>query len=131
VPGRGAHPTISGGMFVQWAVSPGTHTAGKVPAAVDALAHGHPDRIAVPWATAKLNPAAVGVLGVGLFNGVSCEEWVPYETEAGVVASGRRAFPAFRPSIWHNAPNLPFMRENCGVWNVPPAVITPRPRASG
>ena len=33
------HVMISGGMLVQWTVSPGTHFAAKVPAAIDALAH--------------------------------------------------------------------------------------------
>lgn len=117
-PGK-VNVTISGGMLVQWAVSPGTHIAAKMPAAFDALAHGDPGPIASTWAAPKLNPAGIGVLGNGLFYGVSCGEWVPYETEADVVAAGRRAFPMFSPSIWKNAPNLPFMRENCSAWNVP------------
>jgi pimeloyl-ACP methyl ester carboxylesterase len=122
VPGHGVVPVmISGGMLVQWAVSPGTHFAGTVPAAIDALAHGKPARIAVPWAEAKLNPASVGILGVGLFNGVACSEWVPYESQADVLAAGRSAFPTFTPSIRSNAPNLQFMRQFCRVWNIPPA----------
>jgi pimeloyl-ACP methyl ester carboxylesterase len=110
---------ISGGMLVQWAVSPGTHIAAQMPAAFDALAHGDPGPIASTWAAPKLDPAGDGVLANGLFFGVSCGEWVPYETEQNVVDAGRRAFPAFPISIWKNAPNLPFMRQNCGVWNVP------------
>jgi pimeloyl-ACP methyl ester carboxylesterase len=112
--------TISGGMLVQWAVSPGTHTAAGVPAAIDALAHGDPTRIATTWAAPRLNPAGIGVLGNGLFYGVSCAEWVPYESEASVVAAGQLAFPTFPGSIHENAPNLPYMRSNCDVWNVPP-----------
>lgn len=111
--------TISGGMLVQWAVSPGTHFAGTMPASIDALAHGDPDPIASTWAKPKLDPAGIGVLSNGLFNGVSCGEWVPYETEQNVLNAGKRAFPAFGDSIWKNAPNLPFMRQNCAVWNVP------------
>ena len=38
--------TISGFMLVQWAVSPGTHTAAEVPAAIDGLAHGDATRVA-------------------------------------------------------------------------------------
>ena len=112
--------TISGGMLVQWAVSPGTHTAAEVPAAIDALAHGDATRIATTWAAPRLNPAGIGVLSNGLFYGVSCAEWVPYESEASVEAAGQRAFPTFPTSIHKNAPNLPFMRSNCDVWNVPP-----------
>ncbi|MBV9270673.1 MAG: alpha/beta hydrolase [Candidatus Eremiobacteraeota bacterium] len=110
---------ISGGMLVQWAVSPGTHIAAKLPASFDSLAHGDPTPIASTWAAPKLHPAGIGVLGNGLFSGVSCGEWVPYETEESVIAAGRRAFPMFPVSILKNAPNLPFMRENCSVWNVP------------
>jgi pimeloyl-ACP methyl ester carboxylesterase len=110
---------ISGGMLLQWTVSPGTHLAGKVPADVDALAHGDPVPIASTWAAPKLNPAGIGVLSNGLFSGVSCGEWVPYESEASVIAAGRRAFPTFSRSIWANAPNLPFMRQNCAAWKVP------------
>jgi pimeloyl-ACP methyl ester carboxylesterase len=110
---------ISGGMLLQWTVSPGTHLAGEVPADIDALAHDNPDRIAVSWAEPKLNPAGIGVLSNGLFSGVSCGEWVPYESEAEVIAAGRAAFPTFPREIWENAPNLPFMRQNCAAWNVP------------
>jgi len=117
---------ISGGMLVQWTVSPGSHVAGKVPAAIDALAHGNPAPIASTWVLPKLDPAGVGVLGNGLFNGVACGEWVPYETEKSVIEAGRSAFPAFNASIWKNAPNLPFMRQNCSVWNVPAVAASVR-----
>jgi pimeloyl-ACP methyl ester carboxylesterase len=110
---------ISGGMLLQWTVSPGTHLAGTVPASIDALAHGNPVPVASTWAAPKLNPAGIGVLSNGLFYGVSCGEWVPYESEAEVVAAGRKAFPTLASSIWKNSPNLPFMRENCAAWNVP------------
>ncbi len=118
---------VSGGMLVQWAVSPGTHIAGKMPASIDALAHGDAGPIASTWAAPKLNPAGIGVFANGLFDGVSCGEWVPHETEKDVVDAGHRAFPAFPLSIWKNAPNLPFMRQNCRVWNVPS--VSPEVRA--
>jgi pimeloyl-ACP methyl ester carboxylesterase len=110
---------ISGGMLLQWTVSPGSHLAAKVPAAIDALAHGNFTPIASTWAIPKLDPNGIGVLSNGLMNGISCGEWVPYETEASVVSAGRRAFPTFPLSILRNAPNLPFMRQNCRAWNVP------------
>jgi len=111
---------ISGGMLVQWTASPGTHIAAKVPAAIDALAHGDATPIAASWAAVKLNPASIGILGNGLYYGVSCGEWVPYESARSVIAAGRRAFPTFPLSVHRNAPNLQFMRSNCVVWNVPP-----------
>ncbi len=110
---------ISGGMLLQWTVSPGTHLAAKVPAAIDALAHGNAAPIASTWAAPKLDASSIGVLGNGLFYGVSCGEWVPYETELSVIAAGRRAFPTFPTSILRNG-TLPFMRENCRDWNVSP-----------
>jgi pimeloyl-ACP methyl ester carboxylesterase len=112
--------TISGFMLVEWAVSPGTHIAAEVPAAIDALAHGNATRIATAWARLRLNPASMGVLGNGLLYGVSCGEWVPYEDEASVEAAGQRAFPTFPSSIHKNAPNLLYLRANCDVWKVPP-----------
>src|SRR5262244_3383564 len=101
---------ISGGMIVQWAASPGTHIAAKVPAAIDALAHGDATPIARTWAVVRLNPASIGVFGNRLFYGVSCGEWVPYESARSVIAAGRRAFPRFPLSVHRNAPNLQFMR---------------------
>jgi pimeloyl-ACP methyl ester carboxylesterase len=123
---------ISGGMLVQWAVSPGTHVAAKLPASLYALAHGDPAPVASTWAAPKLDPNGIGVLGNGLFYGVSCGEWVPYETQDAVIASGRRAFPTFPLSVLKNAPNLPFMRENCSAWNVPAvsAVVREATRSS-
>ncbi len=118
---------ISGGMLVQWTVSPGTHWAAKVPASIAALAHGDPTPIASTWAAPKLDPAGIGVLSNGLFYGVSCGEWVPYESEKSVIEAGRRAFPMFPVSILRNGP-LPFMRENCREWDVPK--VSPLVRAT-
>jgi len=111
---------ISGGMLIQWTVSPGTHIAAEVPAIIDALDRGDATRLATTWAAPRLNPASIGVLGNGLFYGVSCGEWVPYESEESVEATGSRAFPSFPRSILKNAPNLQFMRSNCDAWNIPP-----------
>lgn len=118
--------TISGGMLLQWAVSPGTHLAAKLPGAIDALAHGNPVPIASTWASPKIHENGIGIVANGLFYGVACAEWVPYETQQSVVAAGRRAFPTFPASVLKNAPNLPFMRENCRVWNVPAAAAVVR-----
>jgi pimeloyl-ACP methyl ester carboxylesterase len=120
IPGQSGkvNVTISGGMLLQWTVSPGTHVAAKIPAGIDALAHGNPVPIVSTWASLKMADGNSGVLGNGLFYGVSCGEWVPYETEQSVVAAGRRAFPTFPASVLRNG-TLPFMRENCGDWNVP------------
>ncbi len=111
---------MSGGMLVQWAVSgAGTHMAARVPARIDALAHGNAGPIASTWAALKLSPAGVGIVSNGLFYGVSCGEWVPYETDKKVIASARRAFPSFPRSVLRSGDTLPFMRQNCRDWNIP------------
>lgn len=112
---------ISGGMLVQWVASPGTHLAAQVPAALDELAHGHPDRITKLWATSRLDPKSVGVVGQGLMNTISCSEWVPFETPDQVIAAGQKFFPEFPRSVLANAPNVQFVHENCSVWPVPKA----------
>ncbi|MFO0990536.1 MAG: alpha/beta hydrolase [Hyphomicrobiales bacterium] len=111
---------ISGGMLVEWAVSPGTHIAAEVPAIIDALDHGDATRLATTWAAPRVNPAAIGVVSNGLFESVSCGEWIPYESQQSVEEAGARAFPKFPPSIWKDAPNLQFLRSNCDEWKVPP-----------
>ncbi|HEY1428404.1 MAG TPA: alpha/beta hydrolase [Candidatus Tumulicola sp.] len=74
----------------------------------------------------KLDPNGVGVVSNGLFYGVACREWVPYESQANVVAAGRRAFPTFPVAMLAVAPNLPFMRQNCALMHLPPASATVR-----
>jgi pimeloyl-ACP methyl ester carboxylesterase len=123
VPGRAAPAKVmvSGGMLVQWVSSPGTHLAAQVPAALDELAHGRPERILKLWATSRLDESGVGIPSNGLFNTISCSEWVPYETKEQVVAAGRKFFPEFPRSVLRNAPNNQFLHENCEVWPVPRA----------
>ncbi len=111
---------ISGGMLLEWAVSPGTHTAAQVPAIIDALDRGDATRLATTWAAPRVNPATIGVVSNGLFESVSCGEWVPYESQQSVEAAGQQAFPKIPPSIWRDAPILQFLRSNCKAWNVPP-----------
>jgi pimeloyl-ACP methyl ester carboxylesterase len=112
---------ISGGMLVQWVSSPGTHLAAQVPAALDELARGRPERITKLWATSRLDESVVGIPSNGLFNTIACSEWVPYETKAQVIAAGRRFYPEFPRSVLSNAPNNQFLHENCEVWPVPRA----------
>ncbi|MGW5032903.1 alpha/beta fold hydrolase [Streptomyces nigra] len=111
---------LDGGVLVNWLTS-ATHLAAGVPRSIDALAHGDPSRIAEQWAGGKLSPQAVGRLAHGLAYGVFCREWTPYETEADVIRAGRQAFPSFPRSVLANAPQLPFLHDDCRAWNVPPA----------
>ncbi|MCF3105779.1 alpha/beta hydrolase [Streptomyces roseoverticillatus] len=122
VPGR---PTpvkvvLDGGALVNWMTS-ATHVAPGVPRSLDELAHGKPQRIAEQWAGGKLSPQAIGRTAHGLAYGVFCSEWVPYESRAEAIRGGQAAFPSFPRSVLAQAPQLTFLRPDCGVWNVPVA----------
>ncbi|MEV7022084.1 alpha/beta hydrolase [Kitasatospora sp. NPDC093558] len=112
--------TLDGGVLVNWLTS-ATHLAAGVPRSIDELAHGNPQRIAEQWAGGKLSPAAFGRLSHGLAFGVFCSEWTPFESEADVLAAGRRAFPSFPDSVLANAPGLAWLHDDCRAWDVPAA----------
>ncbi|WP_051807014.1 alpha/beta fold hydrolase [Streptomyces sp. NRRL F-2664] len=111
---------LDGGALVNWMTS-ATHVAPQVPAALDELAHGKPQRIAQQWAGGKLSPQAMGRTAHGLVYGVFCSEWTPYETQEQALRGGQQAFPSFPRSVQEQAPQLTFLRPDCDVWNVPPA----------
>ncbi|WP_420717123.1 alpha/beta fold hydrolase [Streptomyces sp. H27-G5] len=111
---------LDGGALVNWMTS-ATHVAPQVPAALDELAHGKPQRIARQWAGGKLSPAAIGRVAHGLVYGVFCSEWTPYESQEQALKGGQEAFPSFPHSVQAQAPQLAFLRPDCDVWNVPAA----------
>ena len=98
VPGRpgSVNVTISGGMLLQWAISPGTHLAAKLPAAVYALAHGDPAPIASTWAAPKLDPGGIGVLSNGLFFGVCAASGFPTKANGALWNPGAEPSPRFQ-----------------------------------
>jgi len=53
--------------------------------------------------------------------GVICSEWVPFEPQSQILTQGLLAFPTYPQSVLSLAPGLPFMNEDCAVWNVPAA----------
>ncbi|MFJ9076441.1 alpha/beta fold hydrolase [Streptomyces sp. NPDC102278] len=111
---------LDGGALVNWMTS-ATHVAPQVPAALDELANGKPQRIARQWAGGKLSPAAIGRVAHGLVYGVFCSEWTPYESQEQALEGGQQAFPSFPRSVQAQAPQLTFLRPDCDVWNVPAA----------
>ncbi|MCX4695472.1 alpha/beta fold hydrolase [Streptomyces sp. NBC_01408] len=111
---------LDGGALVNWMTS-ATHVAPQVPAALEELANGKPQRIAQQWASGKLSPAAMGRVAHGLVYGVFCSEWTPYESQEQALRGGQKAFPSFPRSVQAQAPQLTFLRPDCDVWNVPPA----------
>jgi pimeloyl-ACP methyl ester carboxylesterase len=111
---------LDGGALVNWMTS-ATHVAPQVPAAIDELANGKPQRIAEQWAGGKLSPQAMGRVAHGLVYGVFCSEWTPYESQEQALQGGQQAFPTFPRSVQAQAPQLTFLRPDCDVWNVPAA----------
>ncbi|MEU5069469.1 alpha/beta hydrolase [Streptomyces virginiae] len=111
---------LDGAALVNWMTS-ATHVAPQVPAALDELANGKPQRIAQQLAGGKLSPQAMGRVAHGLVYGVFCSEWTPYETQEQALRGGQETFPSFPPSVQAQAPQLTSLRPDCDVWNVPAA----------
>ncbi len=88
-----------------------------LPAALDELARGNPERFAQARAAGSVQP--VGMFAHGLTNSVACSEWAPGYTETDVLAAGRKAFPGWPDTVLAQAPQLPFQYPVCRVWNVP------------
>ncbi|MEU6890555.1 alpha/beta hydrolase [Streptomyces sp. NPDC046557] len=118
-PPRGGKPVkvvLDGGALVNLLVG-NALPAADVPAALDELAHGHPERFARARAAGAL--AAVGQTAYGLTESVACAEWAPGSSESDLLNAGRKAFPGMVDTVLAQAPQLPFQHELCRVWNVP------------
>ncbi|MCU7820332.1 alpha/beta hydrolase [Kitasatospora sp. DSM 101779] len=107
---------LDGGALVNLLVANAVKAV-DVPAALDELAHGNPERFARAQA-AGATPV-VGEFAHGLTQSVACSEWVPGFSEADVLKAGRRAFPGWPDTVLAQAPQLPFEHDVCRVWNVP------------
>jgi hypothetical protein len=111
---------LDGGALVNWFVAGGRSLFASVPSAVQELVDGNPVQIAANRA-ALANPATESVQGYGFTYGVFCSEWVPFEPQSEILAKGLIAFPDYPDSVLSQAPQLPFLTEDCAVWNVPKA----------
>ncbi|MFF3448571.1 alpha/beta fold hydrolase [Streptomyces sp. NPDC002667] len=107
---------LDGGALVNLLVANAV-PAVDVPAALDELAHGNPERFA--RARAAGATPVIGEFAHGLTQSVACAEWVPGYSQADLLAAGRRAFPGWPDSVLAQAPQLPFEHDVCRVWNVP------------
>ncbi|MEV7414748.1 alpha/beta fold hydrolase [Streptomyces sp. NPDC089919] len=119
-PGGGGPVTvvIDGGTLVNMIVSDGsTLPAVDVPAALDELAHGRPERLA--QARAAGATPVIGETAHGLTQSVACAEWVPGFSKKDLLKAGRRNFPGWPDSVLAQAPQLPFEHDVCRAWNVP------------
>ncbi|MEU9304900.1 alpha/beta fold hydrolase [Streptomyces sp. NPDC048269] len=98
--------------------------AADVPAAIDELSRGRPERFAQARASGSVQ--TIGETAHGLTNSVACSEWVPGSSPSDVLNAGRKAFPGWPDTVLAQAPQLPFEYDVCGIWNVPDRTATQR-----
>ncbi|MEV5974034.1 alpha/beta hydrolase [Streptomyces sp. NPDC051921] len=107
---------LDGGALVNILVA-NTVKAVDVPAALDELAHGNPERFA--RARAVDVGTVIGGFAHGMTQSVACAEWTPGFSKHDVLKAGRRNFPGWPDSVLVQPPQLPFEHDLCRVWNVP------------
>jgi pimeloyl-ACP methyl ester carboxylesterase len=113
---------LDGGALVNWLVSmAGAPRADvvRIPARIAELAAGHPDSIAESLVEGVPSAGLENLVGYGIKYGVYCAEYTPYDSEAEVLSAGRRAFPGYPRSVLAQAPQAPFIFDDCRAWNVP------------
>ncbi|MEV7611582.1 alpha/beta fold hydrolase [Streptomyces sp. NPDC089799] len=118
-PPQGGDPVkvvLDGGALVNLLVAKAIPFA-DVPAAIDELARGNPERFARARAAGSVQD--VGQIAHGLTNSVVCSEWVPGHPPSEVLTAGRTAFPDWPRSVQAQAPQLAFQDQVCRIWNVP------------
>jgi pimeloyl-ACP methyl ester carboxylesterase len=110
---------LDGGALVNWlgSVPDPVVAIPSIPSAIAELVQGEPTQIANSRAVLA-DPAAIGAVGWGLLYGVVCSEWVPFEPQSQILVQGLLAFPTYPKSVLSLAPGLPFMTQDCSVWNV-------------
>lgn len=125
-PPQGGDPVkvvLDGGALVNLLVAKAIPFA-DVPAAIDELGRGRPERFATARAAGSVQ--VTGETAHGLTQSVVCSEWVPDHPPSDVLKAGREAFPAWPRSVQAQAPQLPFQDELCRIWNVPDRTATQR-----
>lgn len=117
---------LDGGALVSWLSSAPDPVVPipSYPLAIGELVQGTPTLIAIALA-AQADPATAGV-GYGSRYGVVCSEWVPFEAQSQILIQGLLAFPTYPQSVLSQPSGLPFLTEDCGVWNVPKAPASVR-----
>ena len=118
---------LDGGAIVNWlgSLPDPIVPIPSIPSAIQELVAGQPTQIATSRATLA-DPSLIGGVGYGLMYGVICSEWVPFEPQSQILIQGRLAFPNFPDTVLSQPSGLPFMTEDCAVWDVPKAPATVR-----
>ena len=117
---------LDGGTLVNILVSNAVKPP-DIPAAIYELAQGNPQRFLKARAAESI-VAEVPEQAQGMTQSFVCREWEPYGSPADIERAGRQEFPSFPTSVLRNAPQLPFEKELCQVWNVPKGPASQRAR---
>ncbi|MFD4131361.1 alpha/beta fold hydrolase [Streptomyces goshikiensis] len=121
--GKPVKTVLDGGALLNLIVA-FTPRPKDIPAALDELSRGNPQRFAQARAAGSVQP--VGMFAHGLTNSIACGEWAPGHSESDVLKAGRKAFPGWPDTVLAQAPQLPFQYPVCGVWDVPDRAKTQR-----
>ncbi|WP_329440870.1 alpha/beta hydrolase [Streptomyces sp. NBC_01426] len=119
VPPSGGKPVkvvLDGGALLNLIVA-FTPRPKDIPAALEELANGNPERFAKARAAGSVQK--VGEFAHGLTNSVACSEWAPGYSESDVLKAGRKTYPGWPDTVLAQAPQLPFQYPACGIWDVP------------
>jgi pimeloyl-ACP methyl ester carboxylesterase len=92
-----------------------------VPAWIDQLANGNAESFARARATSALLPS--GILAYGMAASMLCSGYFAEDSEAAVLAQGRRSFPDYPDSVLAPAFHFTDALRDCPVWGVP---VTPK-----
>ncbi|MFJ8074818.1 alpha/beta fold hydrolase [Streptomyces sp. NPDC096176] len=114
--GKPVRTVLDGGALLNLIVA-FTPRPKDVPAALDELSHGNPERFAQARAAGSVQKA--GEFAHGLTNSIACAEWAPGYSEPDVRKAGQNAFPGWPDTVLAQPPQLPFQYPVCGIWNVP------------
>jgi pimeloyl-ACP methyl ester carboxylesterase len=109
---------LDGNALVDWFATLATKSPEGFPEAVDQLAHGNARPVAEQVAT-KADPNQAVRIADGQALNVFCREWIPFESRDEELRLAHQAFPEFPESVKAQAPQMPFIREECAAWNVP------------
>jgi pimeloyl-ACP methyl ester carboxylesterase len=117
--GRSTRVLIDGGALVNALVNVSFQTPRfvDVPSWIAQLAAGDPTAFATFRAAAVTPP---GFVAYGLTYGVFCAEWVPFSSQREVLQAGMRAFPRYPRSVLAQAPQVPYLYDDCRIWDMPP-----------
>ncbi|WP_330297620.1 alpha/beta hydrolase [Streptomyces sp. NBC_00503] len=114
--GKPVKTVLDGGALLNLIVA-FTPRPKDIPAALDELSNGNPERFAQARAAGSVQK--VGEFAHGLTNSIACSEWAPGYSESDVLKAGQKAYPGWPDTVLAQPPQLPFQYPACGIWNVP------------